>query len=162
VQQVTTGAGDGGGGGPDAGVVDGGGGGGDERVIVPMPGVTPVAVPICPMLLFLMKLFSSTVALVFRITLNWSANSCARVFWATSKNVSCQAPSVMGALHPTYTDLIQRLLGHAAGNCALIDAYATYATASMVGALPITLFSWLKVMSRDTALDATYDVDRLV
>ena len=127
-----------------------------------MPGVTPVAVPICPMLLFLMKLFSSTVALVFRITLNWSANSCARVFWATSKNVSCQAPSVMGALHPTYTDLIQRLLGHAAGNCALMDANATYATASIVGALPITLFSWLKVMSRDTALDATYDVDRLV
>jgi len=36
------------------------------------------------MLLFLMKLFSSTVVLVFRITLNWSANSCARMFWATS------------------------------------------------------------------------------
>ena len=52
--------------------------------MVPRPGVTPVAVPICPMLLFLMKLFSSAVALVFSITLNWSANSCACVFWATS------------------------------------------------------------------------------
>ena len=54
------------------------------RVIVPMPGVTPVAVLICPMLLFLMKLVSSTVALVFRITLNWSANSCARASSAIS------------------------------------------------------------------------------
>jgi len=64
---------------------DGGkGGGGDESAIVPMPGVTPVAVLIWPMLLFLMKLFSSTVALVFRMVLNWSANICARVFWATS------------------------------------------------------------------------------
>ena len=68
----------------------------------------------------------------------------------------------MAALHPTYTDLIHRLLGQALGNCALMDAYATYATASMVGALPITLFSWLKVMSRDTGAEATYDVDRLV
>jgi len=50
--------------------------------------------------------------------------------------------------------LIQRLLGHAAGNCALMDAYATYATASMVGALPITLFSWLKVMFRNKGADA--------
>ena len=69
---------------------------------------------------------------------------------------------MIAALHPTYTEAIQRLLGQAPGNCALIDAYATYATASIVGALPTTLFSWLKVMSRDTALDATYDVDRLV
>jgi len=46
------------------------------------------------------------------------------------------------------------LLGQALGNCALIDMYATYATASMVGAVPIALYSWLKVMSRNTGADA--------